>query len=78
MLASDGPLDYLHDFAANLHIAIGVGVIYDHQGNAGIATHVSVLGAAAGRVDADIGSVEIEPEGRGLRAAIGHEGAEDG
>src|SRR5213593_3016599 len=68
----------LDDLPTYLNVAIRVVGIEDRESDAGIATHVLVLHPPARRVDADVPSVEIEPDRRHLRAAVRHHGGEIG
>jgi hypothetical protein len=50
--------------------------IDDGEGNARIATHITILLPAFGGVEEDVAAVVVHPDGRYLGAAVGHQSAE--
>src|SRR5215469_1590256 len=66
----------LGDPSPDLQVAIWIIGIDERDGNAGIVADVLVLLAAERGVDNHLSVFEIDPDRRGLRAAVGHEGGE--
>src|SRR3990170_609068 len=69
---------YLDDMAADRDLPVGVLLVVDRERDAGVAADVAGLGPALGGVDDHVVTVDVNPHGRHLRGAIGHESREVG
>src|SRR5690349_2170171 len=68
----------LYHLPTNFEIPVGIVGINDSHGYARVTPYVAVFLTAPGRVEDYMLTVAIAPHGRGLWAAIGHEGGEAG